>query len=433
MTEEIKTDGTLTSEQFEEIVNTLSENKPEETINMENSVSKERVKQFIEEEGEDPYQAEMRNISLTDEDFEKLLNSEQSDDIKTMAKSLFDIDIDDAEVVPSSEEDITNQIESNVKSAFDDLPEEEMLQFLEVIREYRKGKTTGTFARLPETIKNFIIKNMGDEGIVDPRAYNMFANEFIKSICEEGEQDQAFIDIEKSLDEALKLPSLGDMYAEHTEKVMNEEIPRIIETIKDTEPENAEKLRKIHEMFEKSYSLEELKTHYEENARTRKLMRRDWKNVSKFAEEFNLRNSHSNFKMPDAKGAGSALYNVFIKPFKESEKIAEAGLEEEKTDLQKRIEDLALDDEILCKFLVLFYRSVIEKDPNNLYDAAYMYYGIRNLTMLGMINENKTPFTVELINNICDIIEFIRGKEAEFNAAQLSAGSGKKNRRKGKK
>lgn len=431
--EEIKK-STISEEELDKVVDTLKENKAEETLNMEHSISDERVQQFIEEEsGEDPYQKQLRDVSLTDEDFEKLLNAE-GQSIPSMAKSLFDINIEEGDVIKSSDEDIEGQIDKNVRSMFDDLEETEMLDFLEVIRSYRAGNRTGIFARLPKTIKNMIISSMAQENIVDPRAYNEFAKEFIGSIVDQSEQDQAFIDIEKSLDEALKLPSLGDMYADHTEKVMNEEIPRIIEEIKDTEPENAEKLIKIQEQFKDSYTLSSLKTHYNENARTRKLMRRDWKSVAKFAEEFNLRNSHSQFKMPDAKTAGPALFKTFVQFIEDRNAAIARGLDPgELTEVQQRIVDMKMDDEILCKFLVLFYRSVIEKDPNNLYDAAYMYYALRNLTMLGLTNENKTSFTVELINNICDIIEFIRGKEAEFNAAQLSAGSSKKGKRKEKR
>ena len=59
-------------------------------------------------------------------------------------------------------------------------------------------------------------------------------------------------------------------------------------------------------------------------------------------------------------------------------------------------------------------------DPGNILDAAYMYYALKNITMLNLTNETKTDFAAELINNICDIIEFIREKEAEFNASGKS-------------
>ena len=56
-------------------------------------------------------------------------------------------------------------------------------------------------------------------------------------------------------------------------------------------------------------------------------------------------------------------------------------------------------------------------NPDNLEDAAYMYYSLKNITMLNLTNETKTAFASELINNICDVIQYIRDKEAEFNAS----------------
>jgi hypothetical protein len=48
-----------------------------------------------------------------------------------------------------------------------------------------------------------------------------------------------------------------------------------------------------------------------------------------------------------------------------------------------------------------------------------MYYLVRNIIALKHTKEAKTDFAVELINNICDTIVFIRDKEDEFNASNM--------------
>lgn len=58
-------------------------------------------------------------------------------------------------------------------------------------------------------------------------------------------------------------------------------------------------------------------------------------------------------------------------------------------------------------------------DPCDVIDAAYMYYMMRNIIILRHTQETKTAFAVELINNICDLITFIRDKESDFNESNL--------------
>ena len=84
----------------------------------------------------------------------------------------------------------------------------------------------------------------------------------------------------------------------------------------------------------------------------------------------------------------------------------------------------------LNKFAILFCRSCMNLNPSELLDAAYMYYALKNITMLNLTNETKTDFAVELINNICDIIEFVRAKEEEFDASSAAESNKRKRKRK---
>ena len=246
-----------------------------------------------------------------------------------------------------SDEKIEAHLRKNAEDNFD-MSDEEIIQLLSAVSKYRHEEKCNFYNELPPTIQKMVDQLIASNGMPPVQMRNNVAKFLLQEFVGQAELDNIFVDFETSLNEALKIPSLGDLYSEHTREIMEVKIPEIIEKIKDTEPKNAELLQGIKDRFEMSYSLSIMKEHFESNARTRKLMRRDWKKYENFCGEYNLRNHRSQFKMPDCKG---------------------------------------------------------------IINAAYMYYALRNILSLGMTNENRTPFAAELINNICDIIEFIREKE----------------------
>lgn len=394
----------MTDDQIDEIVKAATEATPKEVLKMNHSI--EDTSEIENEE----FAPEIRDISL-DSSYEELLGA-NPDTLSESGISLFDIG--DEDHLNLSDEDVENRVKDNL-SGIMNLPEMEMIEFCSLITKYRKDKNMpNVYSQLPQTFKE-MISQLCMEQKIPFTEYNHMAKMFLDEIVSQAEMDEVFIDIEKSLNEALKIPTIADMYSEHTNEVMNVKIPEIIEKIKDTEPENAKMLESVREQFQKAYSLELLREHYETNARTRKLMRRDWNDPIRFCDEFNLKNDHSKFKMPDCRSIGPALYRVFLK-------------EEHEED--SRIAKMKIEDKDLNKFAILFCRSCINMNPSELLDAAYMYYALKNITMLNLTNESKTDFAAELINNICDIIEFVRAKEEEFDASSAAESNKRKRKRK---
>lgn len=394
----------MTNDEINSLVKMTEESTPEEVIKMRESVADTSE---IEEEEISP---EIKNISL-DSSYEDLIGQD-GELLKESNISLFDVD-DETSHLQLSDEDVNDRIKENL-DGFLDLPEIEMVEFCNFISKYRrdKDKYPDVFSQLPQTLKTMII-NLAIEQHVPFTEHNRMAKMFLDEIVSQAEMDEVFVDIEKSLNEALKIPTIADMYSEHTNEVMNVKIPEIIEKIKDTEPENAKMLEDIRRVFQKAYSLCDLKSHYEENARTRKFMRRDWDRFVRFCDEFNLKNSRSKFKMPDCRSISPALARVFIT---------------EEHEPESRIAQMNITEKDISKFIILFCRTFSNADPSKLINAAYMYYALKNIAMLNLTNETKTDFAAELINNICDIIEFVRTKEEEFDAS----GATKSNKRKRK-
>ena len=393
-------DNILHVDPMTNLVQAVEEATPEEVVKMRTSVAD--TSSVEAEGGEDGYSEEIKNISL-DSSYEDLLINNPNKELSESNASIFDVA--EGKGTEISDEVVEDRVKDQMSAMFD-LPDEEMIDFCQLINEYRKDKSSipNVYYRMPESVKR-IIQNVGVEQGVPWTEYNRVARMFMDELISQAELDDIFVDFERSLNEALKIPTLSDMYSEHTKEVMDVKIPEIIEKIKDTEPENAKTLERIRDEFHEAYSLKRMKEHFSENARTRKLMRRDYEKVLRFCDEFNLMNTRSKFKMPDCRSIIPALDRVLI--------------EEELPD-DSRIIEMDITEKDVSKFIVLFCRSCMNMNADDIFDAAYMYYALKNITMLNLTNETKTPFAAELINNICDIIEFVREEEDKFDAGNKS-------------
>ena len=88
--------------------------------------------------------------------------------------------------------------------------------------------------------------------------------------------------------------------------------------------------------------------------------------------------------------------------------------------------DLDVSMQDIYQFCILICESCRNMNPDDVIDASYMYYMIKNIIVLRHTQEAKTDFAIELISNICDTIVFIRNKEDEFNESVDKSKSGKK-------
>ena len=209
-----------------------------------------------------------------------------------------------------------------------------------------------------------------------------------------------------------------DLYTEHTRTVMEENIPKMVEEIKDTDPDKAALLLKVKDEFTKSYTYTFAKDEYMNNSRLRKAVRKHDKNLKRALDEFNFRNEKSNFKMNDVRELPEVLAYILGSETVSIYNSYKADEIEPPAHVQKAY-DLRADYDDINKFCILICKSCENLNPKDIADAAYMYYMMKNIIVLKHSNEAKTEFAAELISNICDTITFIRDKEAEFNAANM--------------
>ena len=359
--------------------------------------------------------------------------SPEKDEIDEIAE-IYEKQMDNAKVTPLSDEEIENlEKKSNelaakaAKNNFD-LNEDEAMAVLDAINALRKDPKASVYKLLPPSIKN-IVHDLAFKNNIPFSGYNMIARELLNEFMSDASVDAAFVDLEEALDEALKIPSIVDLYTEHTMSVMNENIPKIIEEIKDTEPEKAEKLAKVRESFQKAYTFAFAKEEYENKGIVRKAVRKYERELTTCLENYNFRNSKNNFKMNDATELPLVLAQILIE---EPELVVTSYTEDGKEipERFKKVYDMNITDVDIAKFCIAICKPCDTLDPHNIIDASYMYYLVKNIITLKHTKEAKTEFAAELINNICEFIAFIRTKEAEFYAANNNESKQTKKRNK---
>jgi len=305
--------------------------------------------------------------------------------------------------------------------------EEEMMEFVSLISKYKKDRNYPVYKNMPESMKE-TVRQLAIANNIPASNWNSVACMILDEFISDSKIDDAFVDLEKAIDEALEMPSVIDLYSEHTKNVMETYIPEMAEKIKDEFPDKAARLLEVRDAFIRSYTFSFAKDSYDTNARVRKAIRRWEREGNRCLDSFNLLNSRSNFKMNDVRQIPEILIDILMnEPHQVASMHEESG--EEIPEKYKKLIDLDFTVEDVTKFCILICESCRNLDPNNVVDAAYMYYMIKNIIVLKHTQEAKTDFATELINNICDTIVFIRNKEDEFNESVDKSKSGKMHNR----
>ena len=333
------------------------------------------------------------------------------------------------DIAITGEDGKSNITEGNIKESFD-VSEEEAMQMLYTLNQAKENPNYPVYNNLPESIKT-LIKQFASENNIPFSSINDLARYIISEMISDNKLDKAFEGVEDALEDALSMPSITDLYSEHMKNIIENKIPETVEAIKDTDPDKAESLLRIKEEFINSYNFSTVINTYENNSRLRKLVRRYETEYNNTISTFNMKAINSDLKMPNIKKMEIILFNLLIREPLQASIIAMESNESVPEEYQKLI-DLKIEEKDIKKFCILICRSCDSRDPHNVFDAAYMYYIIKNIVSLELAREAKTDFARELISNICKVIIFIREKEAEFYAANPNQSKSSKKSNKNK-
>lgn len=409
----------LTDEELDAIVDAAEEASKDVEVDIRKI--KEETKVDLEAELE--YGTLLNDFSIGEGSY---LSSDKKPDLDVSSESIFDIDGENTNT--EKDEKITYQALAN-SSAGSNLDDDEIYSLLNTIEAYRNDKTIDVYPMLPEKIRA-TIREVAISGGYTEKKYPEIARYVLEEFINDASYEQAFVDIQQSLDSALNIPSVVDLYSDHMREVMEVKIPEVSEKIKDEDPEKAEELLKIKEAFTNAYTFKYAREMYESNSRIRKTVRRCNDRELKLAiRNFNSRNKDTKFIMNDANEVAIVLTDILhIQPH-----IVEEAYKKNRVELPedcKKIIDMNLMPDDIAKFSILIFSSCNTLNANDLIDASYMYYLLKNIVTLKHTTESKTKFAAELINNICDTILYIRNKEAEFYAEHMDESKPRKKPRK---
>ena len=285
---------------------------------------------------------------------------------------------------------------STTKSMYN-ISDDSAIGLIDVMMAYRRDKSINVYDKLPDEIKKQV-QNICMSANAPATSRNAIAKAILDQMIAETATDQTFIDFEKSLNEAMRIPSLVDLYEEHMNDTMNIKLPAMADAIEKEDPEKAKLLREIAVRYDWARDYSKLQEVYDTNTRIRRSVRKEYDKWRKFAEELNYANRDSKFRMPDA----TTLQIILVKHIANDDSC-----------------DITEDQ--VNKFLTLLYRSCEELNNYDILDAAYMYYLLKNITMMSYVNDDSSQiadsFSAELISNIKALIYYISAKEEEFHAS----------------
>ena len=338
--------------------------------------------------------------------------------------SLFDIDRDK---IPGLDTKVIESTVNNAKDTFD-LNDEEVFQMMNTLTKMKDNPNYPVYINLPKKVQTIIAKLAYDNQITITNLENV-SRAMLEEFMKEAGIDNTLIDLEKAIDEALQLPSIMDLYTDHTRNVFENIIPETVERIKDEFPEKADILIQVKHAFQDSYNYTRMKCDYCAHSRIRKTIRRWESEYSRTLDKFNYMNEKTNFKMNDVYNVPTVLEQILIDdPWAMVEMYINDG-KKELPELCKMITQMDITIEDIRKFTILLCKHCENLDPTNVVDASYMYYLVRNIIALRHTSEAKTDFSVQLINNICSVITYIRDKESEFNESNLDKSKSSKKSR----
>ena len=400
----VQSKNALTDEQLDSIVKVAEEsrNKENDMLDLKDSVK-------VDESAD--LESNIESIA------EKVDPSKPVDLSSTEEKALYDDGVITGDL-ETALMDTDTDIPSNdaIKQAFE-VSDDDAFKIIDIVNNIRKTPNYPVYKNLPLPVKE-MVHDIAESNGLPISKYEEIARLVMSEFMNTAEVEEALIDFDKAMSEALKIPHVIDIYTDHYKNIMEKNIPEMIENIKDTEPEKAEMLRKVQEIFKWSYTFSFAKKAYEENGRVRKAVRRYDLEFKRCLENFNFRNTPTQFKMNDAMELPIVLNQILCEdPANIIYMHTKDGMEP--PEFYNNINKLGVSDIDIQKFCILICKSCDTLNPHDTIDAAYMYYLIKNIVVLKHTQEAKTDFAAELINNICDTIAFIRNKEAEFYAANL--------------
>lgn len=382
---------TLTNDQLQSVIDILEESKNEADLLLE-QIEKEHENDDNSnaplEEGIGEYIGDGVIMPVDDDD----------DD---------DLDFNHFENIDAAlDEIITNNLKDSLAANYNDLSEEEIIRFANLIMKARSNdsKKFNMYNELPVQIQDQIKQMAVDQHIpVHQRNqfYRFTAELMIDELVSDAELDALSIDLEKAMAELVPAPM--EMYSEFNKEYIENEFIKVADNIREENPKTADNLLAMREGFIHAYTYENMYEVFKNN----KII----KNVRR-AEVLWSRTNTEYLRLAEA--CKFKLYAL--------------------NDVLNSLLKLGYSETQSKRFITLFvytYTNGVEDyndeaTYNDIYRNAFANYFQVNVNNLAITPDLLTDFSKEIRTNVDNMInhidEIIAQKDAEL--------SNKKNKRK---
>lgn len=379
----------LTEEQLKEITDVLSENASEQT---------KMLRQIKEESADQSYPTNVVNkgeliksveyVSVSEETLERSVSSPE---VKANSSITIDRLVGGKEEV-SEEEFINDKDYIETANSLDmGLSDEDVTSLLKLMYKLQADDKTKVYSHLPDKMQEFCrqlvsmqLESMNASGRTTPiKELNTLlektAKDTMKMFIGEMEKDKGYNDLQKSLEQELKIPGLIDMYNDYQYDLMYTKLLEKADLIEEKFPEKAHTLRAISKAYLDSVNFDTLTKLAESNSKEARHLDKDVKKYARFCREFNYKYNTTDLIIKDCSLMSLSLARVLPQTYSEDN---------------------------IKKFIIFFCKAVANMKPSNLIEHTFMYYTVSTIISLDRLKaDNK--FFEDSVNKISHIIDLL--------------------------
>ena len=386
-TKEEKKPKKLTDEEVKLITETLN-NVVEQNANLKVIADLPSNNGVSEAESDLKGEDKVVTVNVNPATNEKTIIGTPEEDDNELASDMFE-DIMDGEIDGASIEDIDFReevVREGVKDKFNtEFKDEEVIQMMNLMNDYRKDKSIDVFNRLPKKIQNMITRHIAKEGIPFNTAINIrkaMAREIIDDLIMDLSIDNYQIEFNEELDKIFgdMKEEIRDMSIKNTKNQIDQLI-KVEPELREKDPEKADRLLLIIDGMKNSFSYEKLYTAVKEKkiGRIRKI---DLEKPKKIYDKFNRLYETSVYNIYDM----NLLHGILRKVLPED-----------------------ISDEKIHRFLISFckYCENNNFNPDVLENHSFMYYTVLNIVLLSLGTKSieEDEYAKEITDNIIKVID----------------------------
>ena len=258
-----------------------------------------------------------------------------------------------------------------------DLNDDEANELLQLILVYQKGDDKHLYSRLPKKIKGTVGQLAQTNNM---SVLNSVAKDMLDMFVGQMKVDQGYMDLDQAITKEIgELDQIGDMYKEYDREKMDGKMLELAEKFKETNPEKSEKFLKIREVYLDATSFKTIKERLQEDHKDTRRLDKAISKYEKLCTDFNYKYKHSTLSINDVRLVAKCI---------------------------ARNIDPKYTGEDIYKFTALFCRIALNMSPKDIFDHTYMFYTIKTVLMLDILQVDKENYA-EIVKNIEEVLDLI--------------------------